>query len=370
MSEKIKKSLMPGRKLKIAVLFGGRSTEHAVSCVSAVSIIKNLDKNKYDIVPIGITTDGDWLPYSGSTELLPADKWVEPARAENGFTPVKGKCSLELGIKAMSGCDCVLPVLHGQNGEDGTVQGLLELMGLPYVGCGIFASAAGMDKVYTKLVLEKAGIPQAEYIVSYRPEALADPEKYVAAVNASFGFPCFVKPSNSGSSVGVFKVKTPEELPEALRGAHKYDRKVLIEEFIDGREIECAVLGNYSNAVAAAPGEIKPSKEFYDYEDKYESGASYCVIPAELPEETMENVRATALKAFAALDGTGLSRVDFFCKKDGSIVLNEINTLPGFTEISMYSKLWINAGMTYSALLDRLVELAFERVEENKRCMK
>ena len=354
--------------MKLAVLFGGRSTEHAVSCVSASCIIQNLDTEKYDIEMIGITKDGHWLPYHGSLEKLKDGTWEEAACTENHFTrPTQDTCCLDAGLRILQTCDAVLPVLHGLNGEDGTVQGLLELLNIPYVGCNVFASAAGMDKVYAKVLFADAGIPQCKHIVAYRKNILQDAGTYDAQVAEKLGYPCFVKPSNSGSSVGVRKAKTPQELHEALVDAAQYDRKILIEEFVDGREIECAVLG-LDDANAAVPGEIEPSKEFYDYEDKYQSGSSYSVIPAEIPQEALAQIQAYALKAFAAIDGTGLSRVDFFYKKDGTILLNEINTLPGFTDISMYTKLWKNSGLSYTALLDRLIELAFQRKEEHERC--
>ena len=228
------------------------------------------------------------------------------------------------------------------------------------------ASAVGMDKVFTKMVFENAGIPQCKHIVAYRHELEKNPETYNKEVSEKLGFPCFVKPSNSGSSVGVHKVKTEEELVIALNDAQKYDRKILIEEFVDGREIECAVLGNIA-ARAAKPGEIKPSKEFYDYEDKYIKGSSSVCIPAEIPEEKMEYIKELALKAYSALDCSGLSRVDFFLKEDGTVYLNEINTLPGFTDISMYSKMWISEGMTYKDLLTELINLAFSRKTETSR---
>ncbi len=355
--------------MKLAILFGGRSTEHAVSCVSSYSIIRNLDAAKYEIEMIGITRDGDWLPYHGDPAKLKDGSWEIEACADNHFTRKEDAtcCNLDAGLRVLQTCDAVLPVLHGLNGEDGTVQGLLELLNLPYVGCNVFASAAGMDKVYAKVLFADAGIPQCKHLVALRNTILQDPAAYDEAVAAKLGYPCFVKPSNSGSSVGVRKAKNSQELHEALTDAQRYDRKVLIEEFVDGREIECAVLG-LDDAQAATPGEIVPSKEFYDYEDKYQSGASYCVIPAEIPAEALAKIQTYALKAFHAIDGTGLSRVDFFYKKDGTILLNEINTLPGFTEISMYAKLWKASGLAYGELLDRLIELALQRKEEHERC--
>ena len=347
-------------KIKVAVVFGGRSTEHEVSRISAYSIIKNIDKELFDVRMVGVTKAGEWLPYGGDVEALPDGSWENIA----GGT---GRCSLSKGIDAIMECDVILPVLHGQNGEDGTVQGLFELLDIPYVGCNVFASAACMDKVYTKIVLAAAGIPQCRHIVAHRHILKEDPHAYDEEIASKIGFPCFVKPSNSGSSVGVHKVKTQTDLAGALADAQRYDRKIVVEEFIEGREIECAVLGNIS-AKAAFPGEIIPSKEFYDYEDKYIKGCSVTSIPAEIPEEDAERIRNIALRAFAAMDCSGLARIDFFYQKDGTILLNELNTLPGFTDISMYSKLWIAEGMTYRELLTALIRLAFARKIENKRC--
>lgn len=347
-------------KKKVAVVFGGRSTEHEVSRISAYSIIKNIDRTLFDVVMIGVTKKGEWLPYNGTIEALPDGSWEK-------YTEATGRCSLSKGLDAIMECDVILPVLHGQNGEDGTVQGLFELLNIPYVGCGVFASAACMDKIYTKIILNAAGVPQCRYIVAHRHIVNKNPNAYDEQIASEIGFPCFVKPANCGSSVGVHKVKTPEALADALADALKYDRKVIIEEFIEGREIECAVLGNIG-AKAAMPGEIKPSKEFYDYEDKYIKGCSVTCIPAEIPEAAAEQVKALALKAFEALDCSGLSRIDFFYKKDGTILLNELNTLPGFTDISMYSKLWGAEGVTYSELLTQLITLAFARKTENARC--
>ncbi len=346
-------------KKKVAVVFGGRSTEHDVSRVSAYSIIKNIDKTLFDVIMIGITKKGEWLPYTGNVEALLDGSWVD-------FANPTGHICLEKGIAALEESDVILPVLHGQNGEDGTVQGLFELLDIPYVGCGILASAAGMDKAYTKIILKDAGIPQCRHIVAYRHILKKNPEAYTDVVAEKIGYPCFIKPSNSGSSVGVFKVKTPEELSKALMEAQEFDRKVLIEEFVDGREIECAILGNI-DAKAATPGEIKPSKEFYDYEDKYIKGSSVSCIPADIPQEKAEQIKEYALKAFAALDCSGLARVDFFLKKNGTILLNEINTLPGFTDISMYSKMWTSEGLSYTNLLTELINLAFLRKEETAR---
>lgn len=343
-------------KITVAVLFGGKSTEHEVSCISAYSVLDNIDKDKFDIKMIGITKDGDWIPYYGSIEDIKNIKW-DYARTAKGPTA---------GIQAIQSCDVVFPVLHGLNGEDGTVQGVLELLEKPYVGCNVIASALGMDKAYAKIIFSSAGLPQCKHIVVTRKMILQNIENCLDEAESKLGYPCFVKPSNSGSSVGVYKCRNREELTNALNAAQKLDRRVLIEEFVKGREIECAVLGNEEVEVAV-PGEIKPSKDFYDYEDKYLSGTSVSVIPAELPEEKLEEVKELAARAFKSIDCSGLSRVDFFYKEDGTFLLNEINTMPGFTEISMYSKMWQASGLTYTDLLTRLIELAILRKEETAR---
>lgn len=369
-------------KKKVAVIFGGQSTEHEVSRVSAQSVINNIDRSKYDVVMIGITRDGRWLPYSGPVGLLGTGEWQAAAEAE-----VKGLLQSGRGEEAESreleSCtrgmlaaaekdgrpvDVVFPVLHGCNGEDGTVQGLFELAGVPYIGCGVLSSAMGMDKGYSKIVFEKEKIPQGKYLVFTRKQISKDTDKLVAEVEKLLTYPCFVKPSNAGSSVGVSKAHDRRELVDAMNKAARFDRRVLVEEFIDGREIECAVLGN-DDPVASIAGEIIPCNEFYDYEAKYSSGDnSKIVIPAQIPEETMKKVREYAVKAFKALDCSGLARADFFVHKDtGEIFINELNTLPGFTSISMYPKLWEATGLSYTELISRLIELALERFEDNRK---
>ncbi len=356
------------KKLKIAVIFGGRSTEHEVSCVSAFCIINNLDRSKYDISMIGITYDGDWLPYSGPVDLIPKDKWVPLAVKENGFKHVEGRRSLELAVPVLSACDCIFPVLHGLNGEDGTVQGLFELLGIPYVGCGVYASACGMDKTFAKIQFEKAGIPQVEYMIAYKDMAEEKPGYYIDAVNSSFGFPCFVKPANCGSSVGVARADTPEDLGPALAKALKFDNKALIERYVDCKEIECGVLGN-EDPSAFTPGEVRSTdKEFYDYDSKYVAGESIVIIPPDVPKFIVKEIQRLAVKAFKAIEGSGLARVDFFVQKDGKILLNEINTMPGFTDCSMYPKLAVSDGMPYGILLDKLIDLAFRKHGSDKRC--
>lgn len=345
-------------KKKVAVLFGGQSTEHEVSCMSAYSVLKNIDRDLYDVTPVGITKKGDWAVCE-SLEAVKSGAWKEAAEEGCGMTGV---------LPLLYECDVIFPVLHGICGEDGTVQGLFELIGKPYVGCGVLASAACMDKVYTKVILKDAGIPQCRHLVAERDVILKRDGTYERMVSESFGFPCFVKPSNSGSSVGAFKVAEESALLPALLDAQQYDRKILIEEYVNAREIECAVLGNGGTAVASTPGEIIPSKEFYDYEDKYISGTSVTQIPAKVPEEVLEKIRVLAKKAFTAVDCAGLSRVDFFYDKDnGRVLLNEINTLPGFTDISMYAKMWAHDGLDFRALITRLIELAFENAARNVR---
>lgn len=345
------------KKIKVAALFGGMSTEHAVSCISAYSVLQNIDPEKFEVKMIGLTKQGDWLPYDGPLEAIRAGSWEALSEGQG----------MSRGIEEVRQCDVIFPILHGLNCEDGVIQGLFELLQKPYVGCNVLSSAVCMDKVYTKIIVEKANIPQCKYCVVHRHLLFKDKNGVVNEIERNLGFPCFVKPANSGSSVGVFKVNDRSELLPVLMEAQKYDRKIVVEEFIDGREIECAVLGNLEPRVAA-PGEIKPSKEFYDYEDKYQKGCSVTEIPADLPEAVLEQIKTYAVTAFKALDCSGLARVDFFYeRKTGRILFNEINTMPGFTEISMYSKLWDAQGLPFKDLLTELIELAFARQEENRR---
>lgn len=364
------------RKIRVVVLFGGQSSEHEVSRISAKSVLENMDPNRYDIRMIGITKGGEWLRYSGDIKYLASGEWENIARANllPGMERDEGNaatCMDLITTRDKDGrtetVDVVFPVLHGPNGEDGSVQGLLQLAGVPYVGCDILSSAACMDKEFTKLVLNQAGIPQAGYIKVYRDEIEGSVRVIQSKVDEKIGWPCFVKPANAGSSVGVTKVKSPEGLVQALRQAAKYDNKILVEEYIDGRELECAVLGN-RHPMASVVGEIIPSNEFYDYNAKYLDGKSDTIIPADIEPQIAEQVRDYAVKAFRALGCSGLSRVDFFLQKNTNrVLLNEINTMPGFTEISMYSKLWAASGVPYPELINRLIELAFEKHEQSTR---
>ncbi|MBR0144379.1 MAG: D-alanine--D-alanine ligase [Clostridia bacterium] len=356
-------------KIRICVVFGGASSEHEVSCVSAASVLSHLSPAKYDITKIGITKDGRWLLYPGSTDAMKTGDWekdpgnlpcsILPDRAAHGMV-ILGK------TPEFRRLDCIFPVLHGKNGEDGTIQGLFDLSGIPYVGCGVLASAVGMDKSFTKLVAASIGVTQAKYLVFRRHDYDKAPDSFLNRAEEELGYPLFVKPANAGSSVGISKVKNRASLRDAVMLAFAHDRKIVLEEAVVGRELETAVLGN-EEPTAAVVGEVLPAEEFYSYDAKYNNAASVLVIPAELPDGVSDKIRETAIRIFSALDGRGLSRVDFFLReRDGEIVFNEINTLPGFTDISMYSKLFDAAGVPYGDLVDRLVVCALEEHGEAK----
>ncbi len=332
-------------KIKLGIIFGGMSTENEVSVKSAMSIINNIDIEKYELFKIYITKNGEWIDYKKNK------------RIENVMEYLKF-------------LDVVFPVLHGLYGEDGTIQGLFELLRLPYVGCKVLASSIGMDKVYTKIIFEKAGLLQAkyEYIRKYKDkyfyinknfnEEYLSLEEVVENLVRNINFPMYIKPSNSGSSIGINKAKNKEELKKYIEIASTYDNKIVIEEGIVGKEVECAVLGNEEILVSGV-GEIKPADEYYSYEAKYNNKNSITEIPAKIDYELVEKIREQAKKAFKAIDGKGLSRVDFFIEKDSNkVYINEINTLPGFTNISMYPKLFEEYGISYKKLIDKLIELA------------
>jgi len=351
------------QKIKLAVVFGGMSTEHDVSIVSGTSIIKNLNQDKYEIYPIYISEDGKWYEYLEKIENIGNVKVGD-----------KVDCIKEIGnpMEYLKSVDCVFPVLHGLYGEDGTIQGLFELVKVPYVGCKVLASSVAMDKVYAKVVFEKAGLNQAKYVYvrEYKGkyiyidenfnEKVCELDEVGKMIEEKIKYPMFIKPSNSGSSVGINKAKNIEELKDAIKYAAKFDKKILIEEGIDGREVECAVLGN-EEVIASCIGEVLSAGDFYSYDSKYNNSESITVIPAQLPGDISEMVRKEAIKAFKAIDGSGLSRVDFFVENNtNKIIINEINTLPGFTQISMYPKLFEAVGVNYSELLDRIIELAMD----------
>ena len=363
----------PGRRrrIRVGVIFGGRSVEHEVSLVSARAIIEALDPRRYEVVPIGISKAGRWLT-GGHRYALPPDPSI------GGLVPLKdgGRGSRALGVHAAGAArggrpagplDVVVPIVHGTGGEDGALQGLLELAGIPYVGAGVLGSALGMDKATMKTLFRDAGLPIVDYRVVRGRDLARGSEAIAGTLEDAFGYPCFVKPSNGGSSVGVSKARNRKDLLAGLRLAARYDRKVIVERAVDAREIEVSVLGN-DEPEASVPGEIVPVNEFYDYRAKYVDPGSRLEIPARISEEQARRAREIALRAFQALDLAGMARVDFFLDRTTeALFLNEVNTIPGFTPISMYPKLWEASGVPFPALVDRLIRLAFERHAEKRR---
>jgi D-alanine-D-alanine ligase len=354
------------RKLRVAILFGGKSAEHEISLLSAKSIVEAIDKEKYDILLIGISKSGEWILKEG-----PLVRWPKAIAANSPGQRValvaakRGAHLVALsGRKNVASVDVVFPVLHGPFGEDGTVQGLLRLAHIPFVGAGVLGSALGMDKDAMKRLLRDAGIRTADFLVYNRSQfhsiGFSD-------IRRSLGLPVFIKPANLGSSVGITKVKHRKEFEPAIREAFRYDHKILVEEYIPGREIECSVLGN-DRPIASVPGEIIPSHEFYSYEAKYldEKGA-VLKVPADLPQPIARKVQATAIRAFQALCCEGMARVDFFLRDNREVIVNEINTIPGFTKISMYPKMWEASGISYAELIDRLIQLALGRDRREKK---
>ena len=356
------------KKLRVGVIYGGRSSEHEVSLASAAAVFQHLDPARYEAVPIRIEKDGRWvLPAAPPSSMIAADVIKAAGSASLDRTAQDAHLLPHPGGGLVSGhagqaLDVVIPMLHGPYGEDGTVQGLLELANVPYVGAGVLASAVGMDKATMKLVFAARGLPICDYDVIIKRDWQRDRRAVMNAVIDRLGFPVFVKPANLGSSVGISKAKHAAELRTAIDLAAQFDRKIVVEAAVPrAREIEIAVLGN-DEPEASVPGEIISSREFYDYEAKYIDAGSTAVIPAPLTEAQTRDVRALAVAAFKAIDGAGMSRVDFLLAGDsGVLYLNEVNTIPGFTTISMYSKMWEASGVSYPALLDRLIALAFER---------
>jgi D-alanine-D-alanine ligase len=397
-------------KLRVGILFGGRSGEHEVSLLSAASVVNAIDKTKYEVVPIGITKDGRWLTAEHAERLLKgkgeehADKSVrstqaaqlragdpeatpgaavlatgesvlvppEPARRDAGLAPFQTDANLRRASDRAINVDVIFPVLHGTFGEDGTIQGLLELADIAYVGAGVLGSSAGMDKDIMKSLFRAAGLPIVKHVTVLRSQFAREPKKVQKLVESKLRYPVFVKPANLGSSVGISKAHDRKELGPAIAEAAKFDRKIVIEEGVGGkknkaREIECAVLGN-DDPKASIAGEIVPCKEFYDYDAKYLAEGSELMIPAKITKAEMKTVQRLAIAAFQAVDCTGLARVDFLMDpKSRKIYVNEINTMPGFTAISMYPKLWAASGVTYPDLIDRLIRLGIERHEDKKR---
>jgi D-alanine-D-alanine ligase len=369
-------------KIRVGLIYGGKSGEHDVSLQTALAVIKALDFSKYEIVPFYITKQGNWRsggklhgPVQSKEELT----FTPAVTAGESLLDVKGASAVLAPIfggepaeekavisassfgQNVSALDVVFPLLHGTFGEDGTIQGMFEIADIPYVGAGVLASAVGMDKVMMKKIFAQEGLPQCVFRHFTRSQWEKDRTYHLLETETAIGYPCFVKPANLGSSVGVAKARNQDELLEAIKFAFQYDRKVIIEEFIEAREVEVAVIGN-EEPEASVPGEIVSSNEFYDYKAKYIDGKSAMIIPAEIPTEIADELRTMAIRAFQAIDGSGLSRVDFFLRKaDNMIYINEINTMPGFTPFSMYPQLWKATGKSYGQLLSELIQLAIER---------
>lgn len=368
-------------KIRVGVIFGGRSGEHEVAVRSARSVIEAIDPEKYEVVPLAIGKDGRWLSPAASTALLPGETrgYLPPklAAVESALTivgdPSRGGLHRLEGGEGQTGgrLDVVFPVLHGTYGEDGTLQGLLEMAGVPYVGCGVLASSCGMDKVTMKVLFKEAGLPICKYAWLLRSEWERDPGPVAARVARELGFPCFVKPANLGSSVGISRATDADSLAEAISLAGRYDRRIIVEEGLDVREIECAVIGN-EEPEASLPGEYLVHEEqgrFLDYTEKYSStGHVEFVVPAPIPKRLSERVRRMAVKAFKAIDCSGLARVDFFLRRDnGKLLVNELNTLPGLTDVSGFPQMWEASGVPFREVIDRLIALAFERHRDKSR---
>ncbi len=351
-------------KKNLAVIFGGKSSEHEISRVSAAYVISRISKEKYNIFTIGITKQGKWFLYSGDTEAIKDGSWENDVNNKSAFispdSSVKGMVVMSDGKCEVIPLDVIFPVMHGKNGEDGTIQGLFEMSGIPYVGCGVLASADCMDKVTANIIFASLGIDQAKFTWCYASDFKKSPEKCMEEVEKTLAYPIFVKPANAGSSVGISKANDRTELEKAVEVASKEDSRILFEETVIGKEVECAVLGN-DEPFASTVGEIAPASEFYDYDAKYNNANSLLFIPARIEEELIEKVRENAVKAYHAVGCAGLSRVDFFVTEDKRVMLNEINTLPGFTSISMYPKLMEKSGINGYELVEKLIELAFER---------
>ncbi len=351
---------------KLALIFGGRSGEHVVSLRSAASIMEAVDLESYEIMPVGITRDGAWLAGPDAwlslwEQRLPREAGRAVLLTDPGHPGLLIQSDQHPGEWRHQPVDVAFPVLHGTYGEDGTIQGLFELAGIPYVGSGVLASATGMDKVFMKAIFQQCGLPVAPYLFFYRYQWHGLEASWQERVATELGFPCFVKPANLGSSVGITKVFAPAELPAAVEEALLYDEKVLVEEFVAGREIECAVLGDIE-ASASRPGEVIPCNEFYDYRAKYIDDRSNLVVPVDLGAALEESIKDYSIRAFRAVEASGLARVDFFVNPDkDTVIINEINTMPGFTSISMYPKMWEASGVGYRELVGRLIDIAFSR---------
>lgn len=348
--------------MNLLVIFGGCSSEYEISLQSSASVLRNIPE-KYNVIKLGITKDGKWFLYEGDVDGIENNTWFKGDKVTPAFlSPDKGEKALIVlkdGKAQKIGIDVIFPVLHGKNGEDGTIQGIFELSGIPYVGSGVLASSMCMDKAVTNTVCDEAGITQAKW-ASFTNNQYKNGEVDLDKIIENLSFPIFVKPANAGSSVGISKAHNKEELVKAVEVAFLYDSKAVLEETVIGREVECAVMGNFE-PVASCVGEILPEAEFYDYDAKYKDGTTGLAIPAELPEGAEEKIKKAAIKTYTAMGCKGLSRVDFFLKNDGTVYLNEINTLPGFTSISMFPKLFGCCGIAYSDLIDKLIMYALEK---------
>lgn len=361
---------MSNKRVRVALIYGGRSGEHEVSVESARSVMDFVDRAKYEVVPIGISQEGVWRVADETSPLLEeregAQRVVPSAhRAQPGLIPLTAAPAPALGL--VDTIDVVFPLTHGTFGEDGCLQGLLELAAIPYVGSGVLGSAVGMDKIVMKTIFRAHGFPVTDFLPLARADWEQRPSRALDAIEEHIGFPCFVKPSNLGSSVGITKVQRRHQLPAALAAAAEFGARIMAERAIDGRELECGVLGNHEPE-ASVVGEVIPAREFYDYEAKYRDPRTQFVIPAHIPPETQSEVQELALGAFRAIGAAGMARVDFFLARgDGRVYLNEINTIPGFTSMSVYPRLWAASGLPYPRLIDRLIELALERHADESR---
>lgn len=366
-------------KKRVGVVFGGRSGEHEISIRSAKTVIDQLDREKYDVIPLAISPDGKWLSSADSLALLPRETQesylATYGEADSSAAALTGDAGIG-GLTPLNGgavvpLDVIFPVLHGTYGEDGTIQGLCELADLPYVGCGVLASACGMDKAYMKILFRDSGLPICDYVWFLRDEWLNARESVISHIESKIGFPCFVKPANLGSSVGVSRADDPESLTRAIDLAAEFDRKIIVEEALEMRELECAVLGN-DKPEASLPGEYlirNESKKFLDYTEKYSgTGNNEFVVPAPVSDELANKIRKMAVSAFKAIDGSGLARVDFFLRNDtGAVLVNEINTMPGLTDASGFPKMWAGTGKQIPQVLDELIDLAIKRHADRKK---
>ncbi|WP_400164085.1 D-alanine--D-alanine ligase [Brevibacillus sp. TJ4] len=364
---------MNREKIRLGIIYGGKSSEHEVSLRTALSVIKAVDAAKYEVIPVFVSLEGKWIRGEALTGQLP--ETIAPLRLTDGSTDkAEASAGKSLAKSAVASpftlsqdVDVIFPVIHGPNGEDGTIQGLLELANLPYVGTGVMASAVGMDKWMMKTVFAQVGLPQVNYIGLLRSQWEKERDTTMDRIEQELGYPCFVKPANMGSSVGISKAKNRAELAQALELAARFDRRLIVEEFVKARELEIGVLGN-EELVTSVVGEVIASKEFYDYEAKYKGAGTELQIPAQVPEHVAEEIAQIAKKAFQALDASGLSRVDFFWNEENDkLYINEVNTMPGFTPHSMYPLLFQAAGISYPELIDRLVRLAIERHADKQR---